>query len=224
MGFLFFKDQKICFRVGDLLLSTKNVVHEYFRISFPVLVSDSFLGIGNSAIAVVMGHIGSDFVVANAIVSTVMHLSVIVIQGVSQAGSTITGITLGEGNIGLYQVTDAIKALAEELMRAVAITILFQCTNNILTKGVLRGGGDTRFLMFADIFFLWACSIPLGILSGLVLHWTGFWIYIMLRIDQFIKVILCIFRLKSGKWIKKISFGLRVEPVFLAFFDCSGFL
>lgn len=98
MGFLFFKDQKICLRVGDLLLSTKNVVHEYFCISFPVLVSDSLLGIGYSAIAVVMGHIGSDFVVANAIVSTVMHLSVIVIQGVSQAGSTITGITLGEGN------------------------------------------------------------------------------------------------------------------------------
>ena len=97
------------------------------------------------------------------------------------------------------------KALAYELMDAVAIVVLFQSANSILTKGVLRGGGDTKFLMIADILFLWVCSIPLGALAGLVFHWPGFWIYTMLKIDQFIKAIWCLFWLKSGKWIKKIK-------------------
>lgn len=50
--------------------------------------------------------------------------------------------------------------------------------NSILTKGVLRGGGDTKFLMVADIIFLWAASLPLGILAGLVWHLDAFWIYV----------------------------------------------
>ena len=94
-------------------------------------------------------------------------------------------------------------------MRAVSITVFFTASNSILTKGVLRGGGDTRFLMVADILFLWVCSIPLGYAAGLVWHLSGFWIYLCLRIDQFIKSIWCLFRLRSRKWIKKIKNAQR---------------
>ena len=38
----------------------------------------------------------------------------------------------------------------------------------MLTKGVLRAGGDTRFLMAGDILFLWVASLPLGMLAGFV--------------------------------------------------------
>lgn len=42
---------------------------------------------------------------------------------------------------------------------------------SVMTKGVLRGGGDTKFLMKADILFIWMVPIPLGALGGLVFHW-----------------------------------------------------
>ena len=77
--------------------------------------------------------------------------------------------------------------------------------NSILTKGVLRGGGDTKFLMAADILFLWIMSIPLGALAGLVWDLDAFWVYFFLKIDQVVKSVWCIFRLRSGKWIKTIN-------------------
>lgn len=107
--------------------------------------------------------------------------------------------------IAYYQVTAQAKAIAWELMDAISFVIIFQAMNSILTKGVLRAGGDTRFLMLGDILFLWVASIPLGALAGLVWHWPPFWIYTMLKIDQIIKCVWCFFRLKSGKWMKKIS-------------------
>ena len=107
--------------------------------------------------------------------------------------------------VGAYKIEPETRTLALDLMHAVAFVIWFQAANSILTKGTLRGGGDTKFLMVADIIFLWVCSIPLGALTGLVLHWPGFWVYMMLKIDQFIKCFVCILRLKSGKWIKKIK-------------------
>ena len=78
-------------------------------------------------------------------------------------------------------------------------------SNSIMTKGVLRGGGDTKVLMIADNVFLWVASIPLGILAGLVFHLPAFWIYFFLKIDQVLKAIWCVIRLRSGKWIKKIK-------------------
>jgi Na+-driven multidrug efflux pump len=107
--------------------------------------------------------------------------------------------------INYYKVTEETKAIAEQLMFSISIIIIFQSTNSILTKGVLRGGGDTKFLMVADILFLWVASIPLGALAGLVWHLPAFWIYFFLKIDQIIKCVWCVFRLKSGKWIKKIE-------------------
>ena len=238
LGFLFFVDTNIGLRIKDLTISVKDLISEYIKISIPVLVSDTLLGLGNSAVAVVMGHIGASFVAANSITTVVMSLATVVIQGISQASCTITGITLGKGEVekakaqgntfaalgfiiggfgcvliltiadlvvGAYKIEPETAVLAKDLMRAVAFVIWFQAANSILTKGTLRGGGDTKFLMVADIIFLWIFSIPLGALTGLVLKWPGFWVYIMLRIDQFIKCAICIWRLKSGKWIKKIQ-------------------
>ena len=106
--------------------------------------------------------------------------------------------------INFYKVSPEAKAIAWELMDAILIIVIFQSMSSILTKGVLRAGGDTKFLMAGDILFLWVASIPLGYLAGLVFHWPAFWIYTFLKIDQIIKCIWCFFRLRSGKWMKKI--------------------
>ncbi len=107
--------------------------------------------------------------------------------------------------IGYYQITTEAKDIAWELMDSISFIVIFQAMNSILTKGVLRAGGDTKFLMAGDILFLWVASIPLGALAGLVFHWPPFWIYTMLKIDQIIKCVWCVFRLRSRKWMKKIS-------------------
>lgn len=107
--------------------------------------------------------------------------------------------------INVYNITDETKAIARELMNALSIIVIFRSTNSILTKGVLRGGGDTQFLLAADMSTMWLIAVPLGALAGLVLHLSTFYTYIFLHADQIIKAIWCVFRLHSGKWIKKIK-------------------
>ncbi len=109
--------------------------------------------------------------------------------------------------INAYNLSRETEMIAEQLMLSISIIVAFQATNSIMTKGVLRGGGDTKVLMVADNIFLWAASIPLGILAGLILHLPAFWIYFFLKIDQVLKAIWCVIRLRSGKWIKKIKSG-----------------
>ena len=105
----------------------------------------------------------------------------------------------------MYKITPETVAITEQLIQSLAIIAVFQTANSILTKGVLRGGGDTKFLMVADILFLWIASVPLGYLCGITWGLSPFITYTALKIDQIIKAIWCVFRLKSGKWIKRIG-------------------
>ena len=244
LGYLFFKDKAIRFRLRDLFMKTGSLLGEYIRISIPVLVSDAILAIGNNSVAMVIGHLGAAFVAANAITSVTQQLSTVVIQGVSQAGAIVTGQTLGLGDrhktmdqgwmffglglalgaisaafimaashpiISTYNVSAETVNIAGQLMAAISFIIIFQATNSIMTKGVLRGGGDTKMLMLADNIFLWVLAIPLGILAGFVFHWPAFWIYVCLKSDQIVKTFWCLGRLKSEKWIKKISTGNKIS-------------
>ncbi len=231
-------DKKIQYRVRDLFMKVKDLVPEYVKISLPVLISDAMMALGNSVIAIIMGHIGSAFVSANSITTVTQQLTTVLTQGISQAGCIVTGHTLGRGDaeqaqrdgytfitfgfllglaaciiiliiaepvVGMYNITPDTHIIAMQLMDGVAINVIFQSTNSILTKGVLRGGGDTRFLMVADVIFLWVASVPLGMLTGLVLHLPAFWIYLSMKVDQIIKCFWCIGRLRSRKWIKAIK-------------------
>ena len=98
-------------------------------------------------------------------------------------------------------------SIAYQLLNSISLIIIFQATNSIMTKGVLRGGGDTTMLMLADNIFLWVLALPLGLLAGFVFHFPAFWIYFFLKFDQIAKTIWCVLRLRSRKWIKKISTG-----------------
>lgn len=241
MVYLLVFDTKICFRVKDFFMNTKSLLHEYIRISIPVLISDGILAIGTNSVAMVIGHLDEAFITANSITSVTQQLSTVVISGVSQAGAIVTGITLGEGDrdrtmrqgyqffrlglllgglsaafiylfsdaiIGIYKnITPEAMETAKSLMLAICVIIVFQGTNSIMTKGVLRGGGDTKILMLADNIFLWVLAIPLGILAGFYLKLPAFWIYVLLKSDQIFKTVWSFLRLRSGKWIKKISTG-----------------
>ena len=116
-------------------------------------------------------------------------------------------VIVSEPIIKSFNLTEGTAAMARQLMNAISLIVVFQATNSIMTKGVLRGGGDTKMLMLADNVFLWVLSIPLGIAAGFFFHFSPFWIYICLKSDQITKAIWCVIRLHSGKWIKKIKVG-----------------
>ena len=236
--YFFVFDKHIGYRIKDLFMKCGDHVRVYITYAIPVMVSDTLLALGNSAVSIIMGHIGASFVAANSIISQTVRLSTVFNQGLSSASSVITGNTLGKGErdkayhqgvtflclsilIGLaaaviillispllvesFNITQETKDIAYQLMASVSVMMVFQTVQSVLTKGVLRGGGDTRFLMLADILFLWLASIPLGYLCGLVWHLSPFWIYAALKIDWVIKSVWCIFRLRSKKWIRVVQ-------------------
>ena len=107
--------------------------------------------------------------------------------------------------IGFYDVAGNTKDIAYQLMNTTSIIVIFSAVGSTLTKGVLRAGGDTKFLMKADVLFLWLLAIPLGFIAGVVLKLPAGVVFFCLKIDEVIKALWCTKRLLADKWIKNVT-------------------
>ena len=105
----------------------------------------------------------------------------------------------------LYSVSDDTRAVCMELFRYLICFSPLEMLAYCVSKGVLRGSGDTRFLMVADIILLWAISLPLGYLAAHVWKMAPFWVYFFLKLEYAGKGLLCTFRFLSKKAIKVVE-------------------
>ena len=110
-----------------------------------------------------------------------------------------------------YAITDETRRLASSMMIYNYLLLPLQTMAYVISKGVLRGGGDTRFLLIADSSLVWFVSLPLGALSGLVWHLNPVVTYVLLKMEYPLKGLVCLLRYCSGKWIKEISVSGRDE-------------
>lgn len=233
-GYFFIRDKKIGYRLSDILNSCRDMISQFLHICIPVMLSDALLGLGDNALAMVMGHISNEFVAAHSITMTVQRISTMLVTGLSYAGCFITGQSIGMGKIdeakrqgrvfvflgvligsvaGLiihfirspvldtYNISRETYAICMQMMNSLSFIVIFRALSSVLSKGLLRGGGDTRFLLAVDLITMWGLSIPLGFLFGLVWKLPAFWVFFALHFDHVVKVLLCLYRLKGGKWI-----------------------
>ena len=107
--------------------------------------------------------------------------------------------------IGVFNVSDLAKEYANGILVVCCFVQVFRSMNNVRMLGLLRGGGDSKFVMMLDIVFLWGLCIPLGILTGLILKLPIPLVYIMLRIDEPFKFIVSTIRIRGNKWIKNVT-------------------
>ena len=71
--------------------------------------------------------------------------------------------------------------------------------------GILRGGGDAKFVLINDIIFLWTICLPLGFVSGLIWKWPVPIVFTILRFDDMIKLVTSTIRIKANHWIKNVT-------------------
>jgi Na+-driven multidrug efflux pump len=76
----------------------------------------------------------------------------------------------------------------------------------ILIVGVFRSGGDTVTGMKYDLLLVWCVALPLTIISAFVLKMPFVAVFaVMLITEDTLKVILCLLRFRSKKWIRPLT-------------------
>ena len=103
----------------------------------------------------------------------------------------------------IYNVTDDVKALAAVLIVIYAASMPFSsfAHNCYFT---LRSGGQTFITFLFDSAFVWAVSVPTGLILSRLTPLPIIPLFIICMSLELIKCVIGFFMLKSGKWAKKL--------------------
>ncbi len=129
-----------------------------------------------------------------------------------------TGIVSGlimflccDGIISLYNVADETKALARSFIYILSVTIIGSCYEAPALCGIVSGGGDTKFVLYNDIIFMWCIVLPLSALSAFVWHLPIPVTFFFLKSDQILKCFVAVVKVNRFKWIKQLTRNEKQE-------------
>ena len=111
--------------------------------------------------------------------------------------------------VKLYQVEETVKATARQLLFAYALVVPFKVLNMILGGGILRSGGQTKYVMFIDGIGTWCCGVPLGLLSAFVLRLPVAWVYFLLSLEECLRFGFSMAVFRRKKWMRRLDAGAQ---------------
>ena len=111
--------------------------------------------------------------------------------------------------VDIYQVEEGVKAITRQILFAYALIAPFKVLNMILGGGILRSGGQTKYVMFIDVIGTWCFGVPLGLLGVFVLRLPAAWVYFLLSLEECIRfgISMAVFRRK--KWMRRLEAGAQ---------------
>ncbi|HAT4325089.1 TPA: MATE family efflux transporter [Clostridium perfringens] len=115
--------------------------------------------------------------------------------------------------VNFYNVSYSTKLIAMEIMTVTSGIIVFQSLASNFMMGVLRGGGDAKFVLINDLIFMWLVAIPGGFFVAFVLELPVALVFLVIKCDEILKSLTSVYRVISGKWINDVTKDYEFEEV-----------
>ena len=107
--------------------------------------------------------------------------------------------------VSFYNVPEETKQLATEMLRVLAVIVLFVAQTGIGVVGLLRGGGDPRFALFVDLAGLWLVATPAALLSAFVFGAPVLVVYACTKLDEPVKLLMLAWRMRNHRWMRDVT-------------------
>lgn len=105
----------------------------------------------------------------------------------------------------LFSLSEDVYLLTRKSMLWFSILMPLKAMNHIIIVGILRSGGDTKFVFYLETFTIWCVGVPLSYLSGLVWGLPIYFVYLITNIEEAVKLCTIVPRFFSGKWINVLT-------------------
>ena len=76
-----------------------------------------------------------------------------------------------------------------------------------VATGIIRGGGDARFVLVNDLVSIWGIVLPVSLLAAFVFKWPPVAVIACLNADQVFKCGAAFVKVNRYKWMKKLTRG-----------------
>lgn len=119
-----------------------------------------------------------------------------------------TSLTLLFSNnfiLSFYNISNSTRYMSYQFILVLSISVLGTAYECPTLMGIVRGGGDTKFVLINDMLFMWLIAIPLAIIAAFVLHLSPVIVFACIKLDQLLKCIVAYFKVNKGIWIHQLT-------------------
>lgn len=106
--------------------------------------------------------------------------------------------------ITFYDISPETAALARQFINVLCVTVIGTAYQMSCLTGIVRGGGDTKFVFYNDLIFMWGIVLPSSFIAAFVLELSPVWIFVCLKADQILKCFVAVVKVNRYRWMKKI--------------------
>lgn len=107
--------------------------------------------------------------------------------------------------ISIYNISEEAKNLADGFLLVLCVTCIgtsYQMPTNV---GIIRGGGDSKFILILDIVSIWGIVLPLSFAAAFLWDFHPVAVIACLNADQIFKCLPAFIKANRYKWIKKLT-------------------
>lgn len=107
--------------------------------------------------------------------------------------------------LSLYKLEPETMQLADTFLLILCVIIIGMSYQMPTNLGIVRGGGDTRYVMIMDLISIWCIVLPLSYIMAFVVKASPIVVIWCLNLDQIFKCVPAFFKCNFGHWAKKLT-------------------
>lgn len=104
-----------------------------------------------------------------------------------------------------YTISYVSKALTKQFITVLAFTSIGTSYQMASLTGIVRGGGDTKFVLINDMIFMWLIVLPSAAISAFYFHFSPIVVFACLKSDQILKCLVAFIKVNRYHWIKQVT-------------------
>lgn len=109
--------------------------------------------------------------------------------------------------LSIYNINDAVAGFARSVLIVYAFLVIGKMLNMVNNIGVLRAGGDTKFVLYVDLIGVWLVGLPLALAGAFWLSMPIWVVFALANSHEYVRAFLGIKRTLSKKWIRNVIVG-----------------
>lgn len=106
--------------------------------------------------------------------------------------------------VDFYQVNQTVKLFTNQILIAYAIIAPFKVLNMIVSGGIIRSGGKTKYVMMIDLIGTWIFGVPLGLISAFLLNLSVPYVYFILSLEECVRFGISIIVFIRKQWMRTL--------------------
>lgn len=200
--------------INDIMWSLGMVCYKvaYSKIGTEALAAVQIIeSINNLFFVTIQGFSGAVSIILGNMIGAKQEKKAMKYANFSLIFSLLTGILVGlliivssKTFVSLFHINEVVKSIALKslFMIALLMPVKFLTMDQVL--GLLRGGGDTNYSLYLEMFSIWLVGVPMAFIGVLLFKLPLPYIYLLVGTEEITKMIFGFKRIHSGKFIHKL--------------------